>query len=266
MASKTNITNWAMLKVGEDIFDDVDADGTATADKVNAIYTQSLEDILDGGPEKGWRFARRPYHGIDRDSATVTAIVQNGTDITVTGTHALIVGDMVTLDSDTGYGGDYDVKAISTTVSFDVTATFVATGTGTAKWTSEEFLYRFARPTSIRVTEVSVGGIELTDWEREGSYILTNGEDTEVDMKYIAAAADLTVTKFPPHFVAAFRLKLASDLAYDLTQNSKLGERLLTEYEKIVLPRAIGNDNRELHVQESSSSWIDAGHTRTVIE
>ena len=58
-------------------------------------------------------------------------------DITITGTHALIVGDMVTLSGSTGYDGDYVVTAISTTTTFDVTATFVATGTGTAKWTSE---------------------------------------------------------------------------------------------------------------------------------
>lgn len=268
MATKTNIANWCMLKVGEAIFSDVDTDVIATADKFNAIFTISLEDILDGGPEYGWEFANRTFHGIDRDSATITSIADSSTsgDITITGTHALIVGDRVTLDSDTGYGGTYDVTAISTTVDFDVTADFDATGTGTAKWTSGEFAYRFARPTSIRVTSVQVGGMELTDWKRKGSYILTNLEDTEVDMGYIAAVADLTVTNFPPHFVNAFRVKLASDLAYDLTQNSALGDRLLNEYETILLPRAIGLDNREKYVKESSNSWVAAGHTTTRIE
>ena len=269
MASKTNIGNWAMLKVGEDIFTDVDTDGTATADKFNAIYTISLEDILDGGPEKGWRFANRRSHGINRDSAIITAfaVLVADSTVTVTATHALVAGDMVTIAGTTSYDGDYDVVSVSTTVSFVISATFVADdATGTAKWTSEEFLYRFARPTSIRVTETSVGGVELTDWKREGSYILTNQEDTDVDMKYIAAVAGLTATNFPPHFVNAFILKLASDLAYDLVQNSVFGDRLLQEYETIVLPRAIGLDNREIYVREKSSSWADAGHTRTVLE
>ncbi len=269
MAAKTDIANWAMLKVGESIFTDVDADGTATADKFNAIYTISLEDILDGGPEKGWRFANRRSHGIDRDSAAITAfaVLVAGFTVTVTSTHALVAGDMVTIEGTTSYDGDYDIISVSTTVSFVISATFVADdATGTAKWTSEEFANRFARPTSIRVTETSVGGVELTDWEREGSFILTNQEDTEVDMKYIAAVAALTVTNFPPHFVNAFRLKLASDLAYDLVQNSALGERLLQEYELIVLPRSIGLDNRETFVQEKSSAWADVGHTRTVLE
>ncbi len=265
--SKTSIANWAMLKVGEEIFDDVDEDGTATADKVNAIWDLSLEAALDGGPEKGWEFAVRTFHSIDRDEITVTALAQaSSTTTTVTGTHALIAGDNVTLGTDLNLAGTYNVNSISTTVSWVITATFTATDTGTAYWTSEEFAYRFARPTCTRVTSVRVGAVELTDWKRRGSWILTNLEDTEVDMDYILAHGDVTIANFPAHFVEAFRLKLAADLAYDLTQNSALGDRLLQEYEIIVLPRAIGLDNREKYVKESSNSWIAAGHTRQVIE
>jgi len=264
--TKTSIANWAMLRVGESIFTDVDTDGTGPADKVNAIWDLSLEAALDGGPEKGWQFANRTYHGIDRDSITITALAEaSSTTTTVTGTHTLIAGDMVTLD-DTNIDDTYDVNSISTTVSFVITATFVATDTGTAYWTSEEYAYRFARPTCTRVTSVKVGGVELTDWKRKGSWILTNEESTEVDMNYILAHGSVTVANFPAHFVEAFRLKLASDLAYDLVQNSALGDRLLQEYENIVLPRAIGLDNREKYVQEKSSSWAAAGHTTTNIE
>ena len=265
--TKTSIANWAMLKVGEEIFTDVDADGTATADKVNAIWDLSLEDSLDGGPEKGWQFAVRTFHGIDRDEIAVTALAAaSSTTTTVTGTHALIAGDMVTLGTDLNISGNYVVNSISTTVSFVVTATFIATDTGTAYWTSEEFAYRFARPTCTRVTSVKVGGIELMDWVRKGSWILTNQEDTEVDMDYILAHGDVTIVNFPAHFVNALRMKLASDLAYDLVQNSALGDRLLAEYLEVWLPKAIGLDNREKYVQESSDSWAAAGHSRMTIE
>ncbi len=267
--SKTSIANWAMLKVGEKIFTNVDTDGTATANKVNAIWDLSLEDILDNGPEKGWQFANRTYHGIDRDEIAVTALAAaSSTTTTVTGTHTLIAGDKVTLGTDLNIAGTYDVNSVSTTVSFVITATFTATDTGTAYWTSEEFGYRFARPTCTRVTSVKVGGVEIADWKRKGNYILTNQEDTEVDMDYIFGhtAATLDVANFPAHFVNALRLKLAADLAYDLVQNSALSERLLREYEEIVLPRAIGMDNREKYVQESSDSWTAAGHTKQVIE
>lgn len=265
--TKTSIANWAMLKVGESIFTDVDTDATAPADKVNAIWDLSLEDILDKGPEKGWQFAVRTFHGISRDSITIASIAQSSTsgDITITGTHTLIKGDRVILDG-TAYDDDYVVTAISTTTTFDVTATFVATGTGTAYWTSAEFVYRFARPTCTRVTSVKVGGSELTDWPRKGSYILTNLESEEVDMDYILAHGSVTIADFPAHFVNALRMKLASDLAYDLSQNSALGDRLLQEYLEITLPQAIGMDNREKYVQEDSDSWVAAGHTRMNIE
>jgi len=258
-----------MLKVGEAIFTDVDTDGTATADKVNAIWDLTLEDILDSGPEKGWQFANRTFHGIDRDSITITALADlvTGSTTTVTGTHTLIAGDRVLLD-DTNIDGDYDVNSVLTTVSFAIDAVFTATDTGTAYWTSEKYLARFARPTCTRVTSVKVGGVELTDWVRKGDWILTNQEDTEVDMDYIFShtSATLDVANFPAHFVNALRLKLAADLAYDLVQNSALGDRLLREYEEIILPRAIGMDNREKYVQEFSDSWIAAGHTRQTIE
>ena len=113
---------------------------------------------------------------------------------------------------------------------------------------------------------VKVGGIELTDWVRKGGYILTNQESDEVDMDYVLAHGSVTIANFPSHFVAALRQKLASDLAYDLVHNSALGERLLEEYETIVLPRAIGLDNREIYSQEYSSSWANAGHTTQTIE
>ena len=258
-----------MLKVGEAIFTNVDTEGIATANKFNAIWDLSLEDILDNGPEKGWQFANKTFHGIDRDEIAVTALAQaTSTTTTVTGTHALIAGDNVTLGTDLNLAGTYVVNSISTTVSWVITATFTATDTGTAYWTSEEFAYRFARPTCTRVTSVKVGGIELKDWIRKGSWILTNQEDTEVDMDYIIghAAATLDVANFPAHFVNALRMKIASDLAYDLVQNSALGDRLLAEYLEVWLPKAIGMDNREKYVQESSNSWVAAGHTRMSIE
>jgi hypothetical protein len=261
-----------MLKVGEAIFDNVDTDGTATADKFNAIYTISLEDILDSGPEKGWKFASQIFNCISRDSSSITVFADYSG--TVTGTvlvtdtgHPYVSGDVITISD--GSVGSYDGDQVVTVVdanSYHFTATFVSTETATANWTSQEFIYRYKRPTSIRVTRTSVGGIELTDWNRKGDYILTNLEGTEVDMDYIAAVAGLSVSNFPPHFINAFRMKLASDLAYDLVQNTALGERLLLEYLDVWLPNAIGMDNREIYVQESSNSWIAAGHTRQTIE
>ncbi|KKN59762.1 hypothetical protein LCGC14_0538520 [marine sediment metagenome] len=261
MSTKAQIINKAMIDLGEKILTDADVASPSTNPAKVAIASWDiiLPEMLNTGPEEGWKFAVRKFHGIDRDSITIASIAQNGTDITITGTHTLLAGDMVLLE-DTSYDDTYDVKAISTTVSFDVTATFVATGTGTAKWTSEEFAYRFARPTSTRVVKVSVGGIEITDWKRQGEYILTNQEDTEVDMDYILHADDVTIGNFPPHFVDVMWRRLSAALAFDLVQNRELSDSKLNVLERIYIPRAIGMDNRETYEKEFDNSWQEFGH------
>ena len=263
MSSKTQIANKTMIDLGEALFSDVDTDGTNPANVFNAAWDIALPESLNHGPEEGWKFARRRFHCIQRDSATITAFASaSSTTTTVTATHTLLAGDRVTIDGTTSYDGDYQVVSVSTTVSFVITVAFVADdATGTAKWTSESFEYRYARPTSTRVTAVKVGGLELTDWVREGNFILTNQEDTEVDMNYIASVDDLTITNFPPHFVDVLWRRLSACLAYDLVQNRALATDKLTALEQIYLPRAIGMDNREQFVQEFSNSWVTAGHS-----
>lgn len=264
MASLTEIYNLGLLRLGEEVLTDAEitANEENTAIVCNAIYSLVLDETLSMGPEKGWKFARRRHSGIDRDSITITSIANSSTsgDITITGTHALLVGDMVILTDDTGYDDTYDVTAISTTTTFDVTATFAATGTGTAYWTSEKYAYRYARPSSNKVVSVSVGGIEITDWIREGQWILTNMEDEEVDMEYVHLGTALTVTNFPPHFVKVLYFNMAVHLAYDLVQSRALQNDLQIELENIHIPRAIGMDAKEVYVQEEDNSWQEAGH------
>jgi hypothetical protein len=250
--------------MGQDLIDDID--GTdVLEEKCALIYDQVRDEVLVMGPENGWKFAKRTYHGIDRDSITITSIANSSTsgDITITGTHALVVGDMVELDGDTGYDDEYDVTAISTTATFDVTATFVATGTGTAYWTSEEYEYRYAIPTSKKVVKVSVGGVELTDWIKRGAYILTNEESEEVDMDIIQAITDVTL--FPDHFVKVLVLKLAIALHYNLTQDLNAIQLLHAELD-LALPKAIAMDEKQKYNQEYSSSWVDAGNVTDTIE
>jgi len=258
----------ALTRLGEKPVSNVDTDSENPSVVINAIWDVVLEESLFSGPEQGWKFARRRFHGIDRDSSAITVFAQeSATTTTVTSTHTLIAGDMVEITGTTSYDGTYDVVSVSTTVSFVITATFVADdATGTAKWTSEEFAYRFARPTSTRVTNVQVGGVDITDWPREGDYVLTNMEDEEVDMLYVAAPAAVTITNFPMHFVTVLWRTLASHLAYDLVQNINLQNQLIQELERIHIPRAIGMDNREQYVREFSKSWTEVGRTTSLIE
>ena len=268
MSSKTAIANLVAMRIGEALFTDVDADGTTFADEFNAVWDQITEETLGIGPEKGWKFAQWDVSEIDRDSATITAFASaSSTTTTVTATHALLAGDQVVIEGTTSYDGQYLVESVSTTVSFVITATFVADdATGTAKWTSDKFAYRYAKPTSARVTDVCVGGLPITDWILKRTWILTNMEDTTVAMNYILALADLAVTDFPPHFIQVLWRKLAIHLLYKRVQSRLLQDRLTEEIEEVYLPRAIGTDAKEQYVQEQSSSWTDAGHVTTVLE
>ena len=269
MSTQVQIYNLTLANMGEALLTTA-ADDTNPADVLNALWDGGeVDTILDMGPEEGWKFANRTYHGIDRDSATITAFADlvTGTTTTVTATHTLEAGDMVTIAGTTSYDGDYDVVSVSTTVSFVITKAFVADdATGIAKWTSEEFLYRYAKPTSLRVTAVKVGGVELTDWTEKGAYILTNQEDTEVDMDYILPLASLTTTNFPSHFVGVLWRYLRVLLAYNFIQNKSMGDQYMQELETIWLPRAIGMDNRSGYVKEENLGWIEAGRTRSDLQ
>ena len=265
--TEVQIANMALQRMGQAVIDSL-AGTSVNEVKVNNIFDQVRDETLLDGPEKGWKFSKMTYHGIDDHSATVSsiAVLVAGSTITVTtsASHGLVAGDMVELDGDTGYDGTYDVISVvdSGTFTFVVAATFVATGTGTAHWRSEEYTYRYAVPTSKRVVAVEVGGLELSDWVHQGIYVLTNQESDKVDMKIISALST-TVTGWPDHFVKVLVLNLAIALHYSMTQDLKAIQLLAMELDT-AKPKAIAMDERKKYVKESSSAWQEAGNTQEV--
>lgn len=265
----TAIANLALSRMGQDLIDDI-AGSDVLEEKCNLLYTQSLQELLTEGPELGWKFTRRRYHGIDRDSAAVSAFADySGTEsgtvsVTTSSAHGLVTGDMATIDDTTNYDADYDVTIIDTT-SFYVTATWVTDdATGTVYWTSEQYYYRYALPSNcFRIVSVQVGGSELTDWIREDDYLLTNEESDEIDVVYVYN--ETTTTRFPPWFTELLTLKLAIKLHYNLTQDLRAIQLLEQSYWH-TWGKAVSMDEREKYVQEESSSWVDAGHTSETIE
>ena len=267
-ADSTAICNLALSRMGQDLIDDIAGTDTLS-EKCNLLYTQALDELLVMGPLHGWKFARRRYHAIADDAVTITAFAaaaapNAATQTVITATHTYVVGDQVEIDGTTNYDGTYTIVAISTTVSFTITKAYVAeTAAGTARWTSESYNYRYAMPTSLRIDHVKVGGLELTDWVREGVYLLTNEEDTEIDVTYIQSIT--TTTLFPPHFTRVLVLMLAIKLHYNLTQDLNAIQLLNVDYD-LAMSKAIAMDEREKYVKEFSSSWVDAGHISDIIE
>ena len=256
-STETVIANLSLLKMGQSPIDDIDGTDVLSV-KCNLIFDQTRDELLTMGPEDGWKFAKRTYHGIDRESFTITGFASaSATTTTVTATHTLVAGDMVTITGTTNYDGTYDVESVSTTVSFVITKTYVADdATGTAYWTSEDYGYRYAVPTCKKVVAVKSGGVELPDWVRIGDYILTNQEDTDVDMEIVQSIT--TVTLFPDHFVRVFVLMMAIQLHYNLTQDLKAIQLLGQELD-LAMPKAIAQDERQKYTQLKDTSWVDAG-------
>ena len=259
--TETQICNLALQRMGQ-----LPLSGTTTIDtttdtlalKCSTIFDQCRDELLISGPIKGWKFARMTYHNIAVNSYTITAFaLATATTTTVTATHALVAGDMVVISGTTNYDGEYKVESVSTTVSFVITKTYVANdATGTARWTSNDYEYRYAIPTCKKVVSVKVGGIELTDWVRQGDWIFTNLEDTEVDMTIVKAITDVTL--FPDWFVRVLSLKLAIELSYNLTQDLK-AIQLFSQDLDLAMDKAIGMDEAEKYVQESNNDWVNAG-------
>ncbi|GAT35617.1 hypothetical protein TSACC_3688 [Terrimicrobium sacchariphilum] len=78
-------------------------------------------------------------------------------------------------------------------------------------------------------------------YEIEGGKMLTNDETAQV--RYIRRVEDATL--FPPLFVEALALKIATRLAKPLSGSSSEVERLMAEYERITKPLAVRKDAAE---------------------
>ncbi len=104
----------------------------ATLMTINAVSTGELNNIhgvrlFNSSKLLGFTF------DAGHDDVAITAIAQNGSDITVSAAgHSVVVGDIacITATADANYDQPHVVTAISAGVSFDVTATFGATATG----------------------------------------------------------------------------------------------------------------------------------------
>ena len=264
VTDSTAVCNLALSRMGQDLIDSISGTDTLS-EKCNLLYTQALEELTVMGPEQGWKFARRRYHSVADNAVDITAFAQaTATTTTVTATHTFVAGDQVEITGTTSYDGTYTILSVSTTVSFVITATYVADdATGEARWTSEQYAYRYAIPTSLRIVSVQVGGVELTDWVREGAYLLTNMESDEIDITYVQSVT--TTTLFPPHFTRVLVLMLAIKLHYNITQDLKAIQLLEYDFDK-AMSKAIAMDEREKYVREYSSSWVDAGHSRENLE
>jgi len=260
-ASKLIIYNFALVGMGQDRLASDTADDENRR-KLDAIYDDVLDQLIVDGPEKGWKFAKVKSVAIDVESSTISSFADysgtvSGTVlVTTSSAHNLITGNNVAIEDTSNYTNEYEVTVVADT-TFYITATWSSTETGTAYWVSDADQWRFAVPSAAkRVTSARVSGVELTDWTEDGGYILTAQESTAMTIDYVKSVT--TTTLFPSYFTKVLYLSLENELAFSITQNASLAERIGIKLDREML-KAIAKDEQKKYVEEVSSEWVDAG-------
>lgn len=132
------------------------------------------------------------------------------------------------------YGQTRDEVIAEHRWNFAIVRTTLSELTGTP---NSEWAKRFQVPENcLRVLQVN--GFDVFEPNRpfsvEGRCVLS--DDAEVRIKYLARVEDANL--YPPIFIEALAVKLASKLAQPITGSRDLPSRLLEEYERVTGPKA----------------------------
>lgn len=114
-----------------------------------------------------------------------------------------------------------------------------------------EFARRYPLPTDcLRVIDVDTDLI----WKVEGRYILT--DDSSCRIKYIKKETD--VTKYSASFCEALAFRLASDLAFLISQNASLQANLYQAYVKFLAPARSYNGQEGSLPEVEADGWLNS--------
>lgn len=101
---------------------------------------------------------------------------------------------------------------------------------------NDSYTNQFQLPSDcLRVLEIDADP-SVQNWVVEGGILLTNNTDCRI--RYISLEPDYS--KYSPSLLEAIAWRLAADLAFNIMQNSSLGERIFVLYERhLALARSI---------------------------
>jgi|SRR5215217_3713125 len=105
--------------------------------------------------------------------------------------------------------------------------------------------YQFQLPANfismVELNGVFVSGVRGENWEIEGDKLMTRAESAKVQF----IGYDENTQNWDPLFVNAIVVLLASKIALPVRQDDALAQALLTEYERVALPKARMKDGNE---------------------
>lgn len=250
--TETEIANLAISHIGGRSLSALDTDTTAQAVTARKWFDNARDETLRGHP---WNFARkRARLTTNYADLSGVALADNGAGLfRVTAVaHGLTTGlriYMLEVDGAAAANGQWYVTRIDAD-NFDlVDSVFSGSHTsGTGKWVEIplfEWDFKFTVPSDClsvrRVNGNDSADEDSEDYEIENGILLT-GSDT---VNLIYTFQNSTTTAWEPDFIAAFSLLLASYMAQDLAGPAGKAMELRQSYEKLLLPKARGNDARE---------------------
>lgn len=120
-----------------------------------------------------------------------------------------------------------------------------------------EWAYQFQLPVNfismVELNGVPVSGTLGEEWEIEADKLLTDAEEAKI--RFIGYDED--THKWDALFVNAVVVNLASKIALPIRQDESLAQALLSEYERVSLPKARMKDGNE-RKKERFAPWKDS--------
>lgn len=257
MADKIDIVNQAfrLLGVAPLTLAQLTADDLERARVVNDVYDITLDSALVAHP---WNFAIKRAE-LTVVGGTITTWTASGTTnvwqaaltteparISFDGVDGTVQTSVAACDTAYYWFWESNVLYVYSTSDPDTAFTKIEAYIPEFEWN-----YAYSLPSDYLR---AIKGKDDVEWVREGEYILC--ADDELKIQYIAQITDTTV--FTPGFVTSFAYRLASEIAYPLTNSVKKSTDLFTLYIERLL-QAKGIDAQEGIAQETDDDpWLNS--------
>ena len=120
--------------------------------------------------------------------------------------------------------------------------------------TPDDYSYRFLLPADFIRLMALVGTTTAPDYEKRGSYLLTN--ESEVTIRYVYDVED--TSEFDDEFVSAFAYLLASELAIPITGDAARQQTLYAKYIMALTDAEQTNKSEPRKTVNRWTTYIDA--------
>ena len=222
LTTPTEIANLALQRIGEKTVTLI-TDSNERARNVNLIFQFELDNLT---ATYKWRFARKSIT-IDLPTTSITAFASaSATTTTVTSTsHGIVDGESVDISGTTSYDGDFVITFVDVD-SFTIVKEFVADdATGTLRWTSDEFEFRFGLPSDL--TDIIKVGTGIEHYAVQGPFIVTSSIEDDLILLYDQKISD--VSEMPTYFIRLLYMRIGLELVLRREGSQTLIDRFRDE-------------------------------------